>query len=67
LFAPSGPAIAENQLSGEKERKNQIMKPLIKLKTFVIGFMKQHFVELSPINHFSASAAFVKVPFLHLA
>jgi len=32
----------------------------------VIGFMEQHIVQLSPINHFSASA-FVEVPFLRFA
>jgi hypothetical protein len=33
----------------------------------VIGFMKQHIVQLPHINHFSASAALVKVPFFRFA
>jgi hypothetical protein len=30
----------------------------------VIGFVKQHIVELPPINRFSTTAALAKVPFL---
>jgi hypothetical protein len=33
----------------------------------VIGFMEQHIVELSPINHFSALRTLVAVPFLRFA
>ena len=30
-------------------------------------FVKQHIVQLPPINHFSTSAAFVEVPFFQFA
>jgi hypothetical protein len=33
----------------------------------VIGFMKQHIVQLSPINHLSALRTLVEVPFLRFA
>jgi hypothetical protein len=35
--------------------------------SLVVGFMKQHIVEFSPINHFSVLRIFVEVRFLRFA